>query len=215
MHIPTQSFHRWMLAIPGAAALFLGACLEGPQGSSGTSYNAPNRFGYGGTVTDPSGMIRQPSTGPDGALANAISPQPAAGNLAQANQPENAAGAHGTLSQPVLPTVNPNPPKVADAGVNPKVTPAPAPTPPAPANNSGSTTKANPTPPSNPNPTPTPPPPATTPKKNDYPYGIPVPGKEGLVYSPYDKSAGYVEVKNIKPGSLVECPYTHKYFRVP
>ena len=97
--------------------------------------------------------------------------------------------------------------------MNPKVAPTPAPTPPAPANNSGSTTKANPTPPSNPNPTP--PPPAATPKKNDYPYGIPVPGKEGLVYSPYDKSAGYVEVKNIKPGSLVECPYTHKYFRVP
>ena len=213
MHIPTHSFHRWMLAIPGAVALLLGACFEGPQGSSGSSYNAPNRFGYGGTVTDPSGMIRQPSTGPDGMLANAISPQPSAGNLAQANQPENPSGAHGTLTQPIIPSVNPNPPKVPDAGVNPKAPPTPTPTPPTPANNTASpNTKANPTPPSNPNPTP---PPATTPKKNDYPYGIPVPGKEGLVYSPYDKAAGYVEVRNIKPGSLVECPYTHKYFRVP
>jgi hypothetical protein len=45
-------------------------------------------------------------------------------------------------------------------------------------------------------------------------FGIPVPGKEGLVYSPY-YSGGYVDVKGMPPGSKARCPYTKKIFRVP
>ena len=36
-----------------------------------------------------------------------------------------------------------------------------------------------------------------------------------MVYSPYDKEAGYVDVRGMKPGALVEDPYSKKYFRVP
>lgn len=57
--------------------------------------------------------------------------------------------------------------------------------------------------------------PATPPAAAEIPYGTPVPGKKGFVYSPYDKSAGFVDVRDIGPGTKVRCPYTGKIFRVP
>ena len=54
------------------------------------------------------------------------------------------------------------------------------------------------------------------PKKPEYLYGIPVPGRDGMVYSPYNKDAGYIDVRHMKPGALAEDPYTPgKLFRVP
>ena len=58
-----------------------------------------------------------------------------------------------------------------------------------------------------------PPPPSAGP--SELPYGKPVPGKKGFVYSPYDQSAGFVDVRDISPGTKVRCPYTGKIFRVP
>ncbi len=49
----------------------------------------------------------------------------------------------------------------------------------------------------------------------DLQYGSPVPGKKGFVYSPFDKSAGFVDVRDIAPGTKVRCPYTGKIFKVP
>lgn len=57
--------------------------------------------------------------------------------------------------------------------------------------------------------------PAPAPAATELPYGVPVPGKKGFVYSPYDKSAGFVDVRDIGPGTKVRCPYTGKIFRVP
>lgn len=60
--------------------------------------------------------------------------------------------------------------------------------------------------------------PPTPPKPQppaELPYGKPVPGKRGFVYSPYDSSAGFVDVQGIAPGTKVRCPYTGKIFRVP
>ena len=56
---------------------------------------------------------------------------------------------------------------------------------------------------------------AAAPTAAELPYGVPVPGKKGFVYSPYDKSAGFVDVRDIGPGTKVRCPYTGKIFRVP
>jgi hypothetical protein len=42
-----------------------------------------------------------------------------------------------------------------------------------------------------------------------------VPGKPGFVYSPFDKTAGVVDVQGMAPGTKVTCPYAGKVFIVP
>jgi hypothetical protein len=78
-----------------------------------------------------------------------------------------------------------------------------------------------------PSPTPVPAPPnpnnvrvakATAAKKNrngDVPYGIPVPGKQGLVTSPFSPDSGYIDVRSFPPGTEVRDPYTGKTFLTP
>ena len=52
-------------------------------------------------------------------------------------------------------------------------------------------------------------------QKANLPYGTPVPGKPGLVTSPFAPDAGYVQVLGFPPGTSVEDPYTGKIFRTP
>src|SRR4029450_3267402 len=52
-------------------------------------------------------------------------------------------------------------------------------------------------------------------QKADLPYGTPVPGKPGLVTSPFAADAGYVQVLGFPPGTPVEDPYTGKIFLTP
>jgi hypothetical protein len=78
-----------------------------------------------------------------------------------------------------------------------------------------------------PTPTPVPAPPnpsnvrvakATDAKMNgngDVPYGIPVPGKQGLVTSPFSPDSGYIDVRSFPPGTEVRDPYTGKTFLTP
>jgi len=52
--------------------------------------------------------------------------------------------------------------------------------------------------------------------KAGLPYGIPVPGKKGMVTSPYTPDEGkYVDVTGFASGSVVKDPYTGKFFLVP
>jgi hypothetical protein len=51
--------------------------------------------------------------------------------------------------------------------------------------------------------------------KGDMPYGIPVPGRKGMVTSPYLPEGNYIDVSDFAPGSAVRDPYTGKIFRVP
>jgi hypothetical protein len=50
---------------------------------------------------------------------------------------------------------------------------------------------------------------------NSYPSGIPVPGREGWVLSPYAPAKAPLNVAHVPPGALVTCPYTGKLFRNP
>lgn len=47
------------------------------------------------------------------------------------------------------------------------------------------------------------------------PFGTPVIGEKGYVYSPYAPDKGKVDVTGIPSNTKVECPYTGKIFRVP
>lgn len=42
-----------------------------------------------------------------------------------------------------------------------------------------------------------------------------VPGKPGFVFSPYVSSNGVIDVRDMKPGQKVKCPFTQKIFLVP
>jgi len=52
-------------------------------------------------------------------------------------------------------------------------------------------------------------------QKPELPYGTPVPGKPGLVTSPFASDTGYVDVTGFPPGTAVEDPYTGKIFLTP
>jgi hypothetical protein len=109
------------------------------------------------------------------------------------------------------PTISENPPlsQGPDTGLTPADPNAPA-TPPA------GTNPAAPQPPATGSDKTAEKPPATTPAPApELPFGSPVPGKKGFVYSPFDKSAGFVDVRDIAPGTKVRCPYTGKIFKVP
>jgi hypothetical protein len=51
--------------------------------------------------------------------------------------------------------------------------------------------------------------------KGDLPYGIPVPGKQGFVTSPFSPDSGYIDVRSFPPGTEVRDPYTGKTFLTP
>jgi hypothetical protein len=52
--------------------------------------------------------------------------------------------------------------------------------------------------------------------KAGLPYGIPVPGRKGMVTSPYVPEQGKcVDVTDFAPGSIVKDPYPGKFFLVP
>lgn len=62
--------------------------------------------------------------------------------------------------------------------------------------------------------------PAPSPSRNvstqsQYPTAKPVPGKPGYVFSPFDPSGGYVDVKGYSSGQKVKDPYSGKVFLVP
>jgi len=52
--------------------------------------------------------------------------------------------------------------------------------------------------------------------KAGLPYGIPVPGRKGMVTSPYTPDEEkYIDVTDFASGSVVRDPYTGKFFLVP
>jgi hypothetical protein len=52
-------------------------------------------------------------------------------------------------------------------------------------------------------------------KQSGLAYGKPVPGKTGLVTSPYSPDGGYIDVRGFAPGTPVKDPYSGKIFLTP
>ena len=50
---------------------------------------------------------------------------------------------------------------------------------------------------------------------HNFPVGIPVPNKEGIVKSPYAPNRGFVDVRGFPSGTEVKDPYTGKVFLTP
>lgn len=57
--------------------------------------------------------------------------------------------------------------------------------------------------------------PPTKGETRDSPYAVPVPGKKGLVTSPFAPDAGYIDVSKFPPGTEVKDPFSGKIFRTP
>jgi hypothetical protein len=88
-------------------------------------------------------------------------------------------------------------------------------TPPSDASNSQTSDKLTPAPPGQPDVRWAKGASIATDQKAELPYGTPVPGKPGLVTSPFAPDAGYVQVLGFPPGTPVEDPYTGKIFLTP
>jgi hypothetical protein len=95
---------------------------------------------------------------------------------------------------------NEAPPSDASDASNSQTSPSPTPVPAPPNRNNVRVAKATV---------------ATKRGKSDLPYGIPVPGKQGLVTSPFSPDSGYIDVRSFPPGTEVRDPYTGKSFLTP
>ena len=95
---------------------------------------------------------------------------------------------------------NETPPSDASDASNNQISPSPTPAPAPPNPNNVRVAKATA---------------ARRNRKDDLPYGIPVPGKQGLVTSPFSPDSGYIDVRSFPPGTEVKDPYTGKTFLTP
>lgn len=115
-----------------------------------------------------------------------------------------------TIPAPSQGKTIPAPPKVVQAP-KPKAETAPAPKKTPPSKPDAAKKIADTTP--KPKEQPTPKPAAAS--GVDIPYGTSVPGRPGLVTSPYAGKLQLVDVTGLSPGQEVKCPYSGKLFRVP
>lgn len=106
------------------------------------------------------------------------------------------------------------PPRALPAPPEPVAATKPAPAAPPPAEKPPEP-KPAPTVATTPKSEPTPAAPAPAAPADQIPYGTPVPGRPGLVNSPFAGKYQLVDVTGLPAGQEVKCPYTGKLFRVP
>lgn len=175
--------------------LGLSSCFGPSQAGPEVYPYGPPRYGHGGTDSPPP---------PPRPFRPAPIPQPApnqGGGLQWQNQNQGQVTQQGRSNQvPIDPPPAPTP------------TPAPAPNVPDPA----PVAKNDP-------------PPANTTSGGgssggSTPYGIPVPGKDGMLYSPFKPDAGFIDITTrnpdgssatLPPGTKIKDPFSGKAILVP
>lgn len=183
---------RRQTALAGAALL---AAISGvscasyepppPDGNVFVGNDGRPRYGYGGRES------------PNAARDRAAAGEP---NTAQRKKAPDIKRDPNNTTVDVTPPPRKKTPPVDTAATPPDTEPA-AEEPAAPPIESGAAAMETPKP--------------AAPAREDLPFGQPVVGKKGFVYSPYASDKGYVDVTGIPAGTKVECPYTKKHFRVP
>ena len=187
---PQSSAVRRALVLAGSTVLFAASCTTPNYGPDGNVF-APPRYGYGSPQT---GNTGRPST-----TADRTGAKPSDGR----KTPDIKRDPSDTTVDITPPDAKPESKPATDtveSTTPPDSTPAttdPS-TPESKPSDTTSTVESKP---------------AVT--REDLPFGQPVVGKKGFVYSPYAPDKGQVDVDGIPAGTKVKCPYTGKVFRVP
>ena len=185
---PQSSAVRRALVLAGSTVLFAASCETPNYGPYGNVF-APPRYGYGSSQT---GNTGRPST-----TADRTGAKPADGR----KTPDIKRDPSDTTVNITPPDAKPESKPATDAveSTTPDTTPASDTSTPE-SKPTDTTTRVESKP-------------AVT--REDLPFGQPVVGKKGFVYSPYAPDKGQVDVDGIPAGTKVKCPYTGKVFRVP
>ena len=226
VNLPSVRSSRFVALVPSAKS-------PGPAGRTGDVYvmrpacfHPTNRFLVHTVSFNP--MPPRAAPAPVAHPAPVVPPHPRPPVAAAPRPPVHAPVAkpspRPTVSPPVkkpappamaeAPAAKPKKPAAAEVAAAPKAKPAPQvvaenPQPPA----------ARPTPPVEESPA------ASTPARSsvvsgkadisELPFGTLIPGRPGLVNSPYAGKYQLVDVTGLSPGQEVKCPYSGKLFRVP
>ena len=184
--VPQSSAVRRALVLAGSTILFATSCETPNYGPEGNVFSPP-RYGYGSTQTRNTG---RPSTTAD----------------RSGSKPSDGRRIPDIKRDPSNTTVDITPPE-AQPEAKPAGDPGESTTPPDTTDTSTPESKPSDTPSTVESK------PAVT--REDLPFGQPVVGKKGFVYSPHAPDKGQVDVDGIPAGTKVKCPYTGKVFRVP
>lgn len=182
---PQSSAVRRALVLAGSTVLFAASCAAPIYGPDGNVF-APPRYGYGSPQTGNTGRPASSTKPSDSRKTPDIKRDPS--NTTVDITPPDAK----PESTPATDTVeSTTPPDTTPATTDPSTSESKP-------SDTTSTVESKP---------------AVT--REDLPFGQPVVGKKGFVYSPYAPDKGQVDVDGIPAGTKVKCPYTGKVFRVP
>ncbi len=208
--LPLSALRRALL-LAGSTALIASSCADRPAYGPESNVFAP-RYGYGSAPANLEERPAAPADAPGRANPQVQDGQPRKvpeilrdpSNTTVDLSPPPSKAAPGQAPEQTAPPAEAAPARTPA----PALTKAPAEAAPAPAPEA-----AAPAPERIAAPAPAPVKPAVA--REDLPFGQPVVGKKGFVYSPYAPDKGQVDVQDIPSGTKVKCPYTNKVFRVP
>jgi hypothetical protein len=190
------------IAAPGSGVSTAGVPRALPASSAAVPNPAPTpRL----TTTPPKPRLSAAPKPPVKKAVEAPPPKPAV------KPPVKPAAPKAAASPAPKPTVSPAPKPKVNSAPTPAPKPATTPKPSTPAPAAAPKSDA-PKPAAAPAPAPAP---AAAPQASGIPFGSPIPGRPGLVNSPYAGKHQIVDVSGLQAGQEIKCPYSGRLFLVP